>query len=347
MGLILGTNSQDSNDNPIDPKDYSQDDMCPAVPIQKKKEDIINKNLNIIKMVIELDKDDINKYFKFIYNIPPIDMNSFPNIKELSENNTELFINGQKHKYKPYFLPEKAGKYEIELRINNPMKNCGFLFYGCHNMINVDLSLFSTKDATNMEYMFNECSNLTKIDLSSFNTLNVTNMISLFRGCSKLKYIDLSSFNTKNVTNMNSMFCNCSNLEKIDLSSFFTENVTDMGNMFYNCQKLKNVDLSSFETRNVYNMENMFSGCSNLVNLDVTSFNTKKVQSMEQMFFNCSNLKNLDLSSFYTSYFDYYNYCRCDNILGNCYNLKSVVIQKDSRIYETIGYNNNIKIIYV
>ena len=47
-------------------------------------------------------------------------------------------------------------------------------------MIDVDLSLFSTEDATNMEYMFHECSNLTKIDLSSFNTLNVTNMTNLF-----------------------------------------------------------------------------------------------------------------------------------------------------------------------
>ena len=62
MGGILGyfnyflTNSQDSNDNP---KDNSQDDMGPAVPIQKKKDDILNKNLNIIKMVIELDKNDI------------------------------------------------------------------------------------------------------------------------------------------------------------------------------------------------------------------------------------------------------------------------------------------------
>lgn len=62
--------------------------MGPAVPIQKKEEEILNKNLNIIKMVIELDKDDINKYFKFIYNIDPIFMNKVPDIQELSENNT-------------------------------------------------------------------------------------------------------------------------------------------------------------------------------------------------------------------------------------------------------------------
>ena len=161
MGGLLGyfnyflSSSQDSNDNP---KDNSQADMGPAVPIQKKKEEILNKNLNIIKMVIELDKDDINKYFKFIYNIDPIFMNKVPDIQELSENNTELFINGQKHKYKPYFFPEKTGKYKIELRIKNPMKNCGYLFFGCHNMIDVDLSLFSTEDATNIENMFHECS---------------------------------------------------------------------------------------------------------------------------------------------------------------------------------------------
>ena len=69
-----------------------------------------------------------------------------------------------------------------------------------------------------MMWMFVGCSNLTNIDLSSFNTKNVTNMSYMFYGCSNLTNIDLSSFNTENVTNISGMFYECSKLKKISIN---------------------------------------------------------------------------------------------------------------------------------
>ena len=62
--------------------------------------------------------------------------------------------------------------------------------------------------------MFYGCSNLIKLNLSSFNTQNVLDMGEMFNGCKNLKYLDLSNFDTENAIIMISMFHDCSALKK-------------------------------------------------------------------------------------------------------------------------------------
>ena len=55
-------------------------------------------------------------------------------LKELNEDNTELYINGNKRKYEKYFIPEKEGEYIIELRFNINLTDCSYMFSGCENI---------------------------------------------------------------------------------------------------------------------------------------------------------------------------------------------------------------------
>ncbi len=216
-----------------------------------------NNNIkNIIKMKVKIEKDDVNKPTKILYNIDKIYDDC--DLKELNESNTELYINEKKYDYKTYFTPEKEGIYEIQLNIKILMKNCCYLFFGLKNLQSLDLTSFNTQNVTNMKGMFYKCCNLQSLDLSSFNTQNVTNMRCMFYECQKLQNLDLSSFNTQKVTDMSHMFYYCYNLKNLNLLSFNTQKVEYMDNMFYYCSDLQSLDLSSFNTQNVTNMNNMF-----------------------------------------------------------------------------------------
>jgi len=240
-------NTEEYNENPkkIILEDYIKDNMGGF------------KNINnIIKMKLKIEKDDVTKPTKILYNINS--QRKDCDLKELNELNTELFINEKKYDYKSYFTPEKEGIYEIQLNIKKNMKNCCCLFYGLRNLQSLDLSSFKTQNVTNMSFMFYDCNNLKSLDLSSFNTQNVTNMNYMFGYCNNLKSLNLSSFKTQNVTNMSCMFYQCNNLQSFDLSSFNTQKVTNMSNMFYKCINLQSLDLSSFNTQNVTDMKEMF-----------------------------------------------------------------------------------------
>ena len=54
----------------------------------------------------------------------------------------------------------------ILLKFNILMTDCSFMFYGCKNIINIDLSSFNTQNVTNMGCMFFDCSNLKEVKLN-------------------------------------------------------------------------------------------------------------------------------------------------------------------------------------
>jgi len=217
---------------------------------------IKNIKLNEIKITLDIKKEDINKDIYFLDNSDggyyingKFEEHYHDFLKELNEVNTELYINNIKYKYKKYFKPKKEGIYNIIIKLNIQIKDCSFMFCGCNNLINFDLSSFDTKNVTNMSYMFGWCNNLKEIDLSSFDTKNCTNMSDMFRLCNNLKEIDLSSFDTKNVIDMSYMFNGCNSLKDIDLSSFYIKNITNMNWMFDNCYNLKKIMIN----KNSYN----------------------------------------------------------------------------------------------
>ena len=117
-----------------------------------------------------------------------------------------------------------------------------YMFSGCINLKNLDLSKFNTKNVINMEGMFGQYNNISPLDLSSLELIENIEEIQNYKtnikkeiyleGCKNIEYLNLSSFNTQNVTNMEKMFFNYNNLKELNLpSSFNTQNVTNMMRM--------------------------------------------------------------------------------------------------------------------
>ena len=305
---------------------------------------------NEIYILINIDKEDISKKIYFLNK-------SDECLKELNNENTELYINKNKKVFEKYFIPEKEGEYEINIKFNIYLTECIYMFGECINIIYIDfislntyyitsmcgmfnkclnlnslnLSNFETKYVENMSGMFNECYNLKKLDLSSFDTGYAYNMAGMFNKCYNLKSLDLTSFNTTYVTNMSNMFNKCYNLKNINIFSFNTENVTDMKGMFQDCNNLKNIDLLSFNTKKVTAMNNMFNKCYNLTSLDLSSFDTENVTNMYAMFNKCKKLNNLDLSSFNTK-----NVANMEYMFSECMSLEKL----DLSNFDTENVNN-------
>lgn len=151
------------------------------------------------------------------------------------------------------------------LNINKNMTSYFYLFYGCRNLIYVNLSSLDTSKVTNMECMFGSCISLPSLDLSSFNTKNVTTMREMFRDCSSLTSLDLLSFDTSNVTNMMQMFYYCDHLTSLDLSNFNTENVIDMSMIFSGCKKVQLLDISNWNMDKTTEYTGLFIQCYPLI----------------------------------------------------------------------------------
>ena len=199
---------------------------------------------------------------------------------------------------KPWYSEREKIKSAV-VRVTG-LKDAGYMFYHCNEMVSVDLSGFDTHDVTNMSSMFSGCRSLTSVDLSGFDTSSVTDMSFMFIDCSGLTSVNLSGFDTSSVTDMCYMFQNCSSLTSLDLSGFDTSSVTDMRFMFQRCISLTSLDVSSFDTGNVTDMIGMFCNCSSLTGLDLSGFDTSRVTDMRFMFNNCRSLTSVDLSSFDT-----------------------------------------------
>ena len=249
---------------------------------------------NLIIMVLNIGEKDVNKPFKFLFNIKEILKGC--DMRKLNETNTELYINNKKVIYKSYFIPEKEGICNIQIKINIKLEGLSGLFYDLNNLVGLDLSSFDFQGVTHIDKIFYKCYNLLYIKLSSFNATKITNVKNLFDDCYNLKELDLSSFTATNVTDMNNMFNKCKQLEKINLSSFNAPNVTNMGYMFSDCKQLKDINLSSFSAPNVTNMCYMFYNCNKLKILDLSFFKTKYVEDIRWMFEGCNNLEKVILS---------------------------------------------------
>ena len=267
---------------------------------KKESNNKIIQKKNEIKLTLKIEKKNVNKQVFFLDNFIQ-GKHCHDNLKELNQLNTQIFINNIKYKYGKCYRPEKDGLYEIKIKFNIKIKDCSYMFYGCSNLINIDLSSFDTSNVNNMSHMFDKCYNLTNLDLSSFDTKNVTDMSFMFSVCSNLTSVNLSSFDTKNVTNMSSMFSVCSNLTSLNLSSFDTKNVTDMNSMFYYCSNITDIDISSFDTENVTNISNIFYWCSKL---NLVKINNNSSNIIEELKYNNNNndIKIVDQSGKNISY---------------------------------------------
>ena len=294
------------------------------------------KKLNEILISLKIEDSDVNKKIYFLNNIDnKFNQKSKKDLFELTNKNTELFINNKKSKFQKYFIPKKEGIYQIKMKLNIRIQNCYKMFYNCNNLISIDLSFFDSSNITNTNYMFSRCNNLLYINLSNFDGSKIKDMSYMFSHCSNLINIDLSSFNTKSLYNMSYMFYNCCNLSDINFSDFNTINVTDMSFLFYNCKNLRNINLDSFNTKNVVDMSNMFCKCKKLTNINLSNFNTENVSNMSYMFSHCHELTRIDLSMLDTE-----NVIDISSLFSFCNNLISVNISMLD--FKNIRYMNDM-----
>jgi len=282
----------------------------------------------IIKLIVtKLDFDNKKNEYKDIYFLENksymlngVEYQFEVHFNGLNEENTELYINGQKKDFKKFFKPDKEGEYIIKLKLKNKIKNCNYMFLNCLNIKSIDLSLFDTSEVTNMSYMFSKCINLEELNIDKLDTKNVKDMNHMFNKCKSLKEINFpSSFNTGNVTDISFMFLFCEKLEKINLD-FNTENVTNMHGVFEYCYALKKIDLSSFKTDKVSNMSYMFYKCIQLEEIifEPSKFKTNSVNSMGHMFNECNSLKSINFNGFDTQKVKFmcYMFYKCQQLLN-------------------------------
>ena len=211
------------------------------------------------------------------------------------------------------------------------------MFYGCHSLINLDISKLKTDNVRNMNLMFGNCKSLKNLDISNFRTDKVEKMDLLFQRCSSLVKLNISNFNTKNVTSMMGMFSFCSSLKHLDLSKFNTSKVTNMMGLFENCNSLKKLNISNFKTDEVTNMSYMFSFCTILEYLDISNFNSNKVTNMKYMFNHCESLINLVM----TDKFDISKETT-PGVFANCNEILKFKINKPKKVNEIL-YDDSLK----
>ena len=168
------------NTGNFDIKDYSAKERRKKLKIEDERE-ITSKillNLMIILIVIQTSKNNLKanitlringtgnkdiftsgsygkQFFNSIY---------YPNI---------IYINREKqsvinHTY--YF--DKNDNF-VELIWNNTINYCGFMFYECTSISEINLSNFDTSKVININSLFSGCFSLTSINLSNFDTSNV------------------------------------------------------------------------------------------------------------------------------------------------------------------------------
>ena len=181
-----------------------------STPCSEDKE-----NINIINIMINIDEDEVNNKIYFLDNYYYDNIGNIidkhDHLKELNENNTELYINGNKRKYEKYFEPEKDGEYKIELRFEINLTDCSYMFSGCENIKYIHFTNFITSNVNDMSSMFRGCNSLKSLpDISKWNTSNVNDMSYMFSRCNSLNSLpDISKWNTSNVNNMSNIFEGC------------------------------------------------------------------------------------------------------------------------------------------
>ena len=327
-------------DIPID-ENYlkSLDDI--SQNILKKKAKIL-KSQNKIVIIIKVKQKDINKKIYFLDNESYFQNDKTKNfkdynkeIKELKENQVELFINdNKKENFNKYFIPDKEGEYKIKIIFKNKMTDCRYMFRNCDNIKSVDLSSFDSSEVNNMNYMFGKCHYLEEVNFGNLVTDKVIDISYMFNKCYYLKKLHFPlSFNTKKVEKMNFMFHGCQKLSEIKFSSsFITNNVKTVKSMFKKCVNLKSIDLTNFTSENLLDMSYMFHECTKLEKILLNKeFKTNKVTNMAYLFSDCNNLKeiylagvlpnssNINLSSFNTENVEY-----LDHMFSNCLELKNI-----------------------
>ena len=268
-----------------------------------------NNEKNIMILIIMVNPEDVGNEVYFLDNYKYINPQNkkretgfMKEIKDLKEKVILTMIKPNDERIQiPFdnkFIPKEEGNHIIEIEVQEQIEDFSYMFYGCTNIIDIDLSNFDFQSTRIMNDMFNYCINLVNIRFPQSSIENVINTSYMFNYCKKLLKIDLSNMNTENVISMAGMFQHCESLKSLDLSNFDIKNNTQLSCMFNDCYELNEIIFSAkFNTKNVMFMPWMFYGCENLSSLDLTmfKFDEKIIRDMSQMFNGCEKLEEIKI----------------------------------------------------
>ena len=252
MGACCGSADESKKRQRVEPKIDAETDLDdvlkPEKEIEPKKEienkdevvkiglqeyHIIDPTKNFAISCYEAKNDNIN------ISTPILNYNHEPksiNLKEIKDF-CQISLNDENIPFNFEYTFPKEGKYNFKFSYKYCLVNSSNMFFGCKNLISLDLTNFNSSYITNMSCMFFGCKNLETLNVSNFNTSNVTYMSNMFSYCSSLKSLDLSSFNTENVTNMGNMFQDCSSLVDLNISNFTSPKLTFLEGIFDGVKK--------------------------------------------------------------------------------------------------------------
>ena len=168
-----------------------------------------------------------------------------------------------------------------------------------YNGINLNIAELSWNSLSETIYLFCGCSNIVEIDLSQFNTFGIRLMIGMFKDCTSL--VKVTGFVCYGES-LGQLFINCISLVSLELPLFGGSNAVHIDNMFNGCKSLVYLNLGNFKGQNVQGMGDMFKGCESLVSLDLSGFTLNHIISMNNVFESCKNLQYINLLNIYTSY---------------------------------------------
>ena len=172
----------DKNDYKNIPEEYGNKwqeliDLCTIEDYNRRLKieeiyEFINNEINEILLTVKVNKTNIGKKIYFLNNDEKNHLirmtNKNNSLDNLNESNTILYIDNIRYKFEKYFIPKTEGIYTIKLKIFCNIKDTSYMFFGCDDIESIDLSLFDSKNVTNMDDMFSGCKNLKSINLSSF-----------------------------------------------------------------------------------------------------------------------------------------------------------------------------------
>ena len=145
----------------------------------------------------------------------------------LGEYPSEIIVNNKKYRNNISNIIDVAeGINDIILKWNNNISNFSYMFFGCENIVEADLTNagYYSNQTLNFQSMFSNCQSLTSIKLFDIYLdceYCEINLINAFYNCINLISINLpniSSYRYYSYVNMSYMFTGCISLNSINIS---------------------------------------------------------------------------------------------------------------------------------
>lgn len=157
-----------------------------------------------------------------------------------------------------------------QLGDTSAVTSCERMFNNCAYITKIT-NFGDLSSCTKTSYMFYGCGDLVDLDLSNVNFEKVQNASNMFYNCRGLTEIDAT---LPAVTDISYMFYNCSFLEKINLKGIFGNGtVLSMNYAFGVCYNIAELDFAECDMSSVANMSNAFvrmNALTSLLNLDLS-----------------------------------------------------------------------------